>query len=334
MDRTAALPKNSKKTRRLQKQKTQRQMHHSPRISNFLELPAEILLDILGDLSPRDVLQLLQVDCSTRDFIHQYESSIAKDIIRRKYWVLSRCFPLPKPLHEVDEVSQAALSHPTREKMTDVHKKPYYHIQPPDNQYLCTCSSCLVAWNNLNVMLDLAHFQHHLNHREPIPILPRGTQPAWNVDLVTRHALIVERAITSQLTYAAILERHLNTIVETLLRHTRLPEGKLQPLHRHNKLPSAAISKSPLADAPYDFRAELDGDARDDRFLERRGQESYEFPWQRDNYYSLLAYVPNRKWSTLEQKWMYYAMDAHSRDLEWVRKWFSPKLITQKEDGT
>lgn len=328
LDQTAALTKNSKKTRRLQKQRRQHQGNQSLRVSNFMELPAEITLEILGHLTPSNVLRLLQVNRATRDFVYRHESSIAKDIIARRYWVLGRCFPLPKPLHEVDELSQAALSHPTREKMTEVHRKPYQHIRPSDSRRLCTCSSCLLAWNNLNVVLDLGHFQHHLNHREPLPILPRGTQPEWNASLVARHATIVERAMTNCLTYATILESHLNTTIETLLRQTRLQKQGHQPLHRHNKLTALPPSKPAQPHAPYSFREELDAGAGDDQFLERQGKESYEFPWQRDNYYSLVAYVPNRKWSTLEHKWMYYAVDAHSRDLEWVRRWFLPTPAT------
>lgn len=327
-DQTAALLKNSKKTRRLQKQKRQRQTNQSLQTPNLLELPAEILLDMLGYLTPSDVFRLLQVNHATRDFIYQHETSIAKDIMTRRYWVLSRCFPLPKSLHEVDAVSQAALSHPARERMTEVHKKPYQHIRPPDSQSLCTCTSCLLAWNNMNVVLDLGHFQYHLKHREPIPVLPRGTQPEWNASLIVRHASIVERAMTNRLTYAAILERHLNTIVETLLRQTRLPKQKPQPVHRHSKFAAPASSRPTHADTPYGFEKESDAESGDDRFLERWGKESYEFPWQRDNYYSLIAYVPNRKWNTSEQKWMYYAMDAHSRDLEWMRKWLLPTPAT------
>lgn len=328
IDRTAIIPKNSKKTRRLQKQNQQRQANQSSHISNFLEFPAEIMLNVLGYLTPSDLLRLLQVSRATRDFICQHESSIARDVVTRRYWVLSRCFPLPKPLYEVDEALQAALTNPTREKMIEVHKKPYQHIRPPNSQHLCTCTSCLLAWNNLNVVLDLGHFQKHLSHREPIPVLPRGTQPEWNVSLIARHALIVERAMTNRLTYAAILERHLNTIVETLLRQTRLPKQKPQPVHRHSKFAAPASSRPTHADTPYGFEKESDAESGDDRFLERWGKESYEFPWQRDNYYSLIAYVPNRKWNTSEQKWMYYAMDAHSRDLEWMRKWLLPTPAT------
>ena len=48
----------------------------------------------------------------------------------------------------------------------------------------------------------------------------------------------------------------------------------------------------------------------------------YEFPWHRDNYYALEAYIPNRKWSKEHEKWVYYAGDLHQRDLQWaIDRW-------------
>jgi hypothetical protein len=45
-----------------------------------------------------------------------------------------------------------------------------------------------------------------------------------------------------------------------------------------------------------------------------------------DNYYSLAAYVPNRKWSRENQKWLYYADGLHERDLVWVKERFTPAI--------
>jgi len=63
-------------------------------------------------------------------------------------------------------------------------------------------------------------------------------------------------------------------------------------------------------------------------YLARKGPPSYEFPYHRDNYYNLEAYVPNRKWSHEEGCWKYYAATQHERDLEWVRDRFGVE-----EDG-
>ena len=43
-----------------------------------------------------------------------------------------------------------------------------------------------------------------------------------------------------------------------------------------------------------------------------------------DNYYNLNAYIPNRKWSKEQQKWIYYAAGLHDRDLAWVKDKFTP----------
>jgi hypothetical protein len=54
------------------------------------------------------------------------------------------------------------------------------------------------------------------------------------------------------------------------------------------------------------------------------GPHSYEFPWQRDNYYNILTYIPNRKWSKENGRWMYYSEGLHERDLQWVKDRFTP----------
>ncbi|KAK5696423.1 hypothetical protein LTR17_024224 [Elasticomyces elasticus] len=316
IDTTAALAKNSKKTRRTQKlqQKRQKKAAARDRPESFLDLPAELLQEILGYLQPSELHRVQLLNHATRQFILQNERAIAKDILDRRYWVLQRCFPLPVPLEEVDEASRSALLNPRREKMTEVHKKPYQHIKPLDPRVLCSCPTCLVAWNNLNVVLDLAHFQSYLNTREPIPMIPRGTSPEWNTELTEAHAKVVQRAMISPLTYAAILEMHLSSIV-------RFPPQTR--VHQHNKM----ISTKTLH--PNTLYSVTERDANGlDKFLERDGalvRPSWDVPFHRDNYYGLLAYIPNRKWSREEYRWMYYAHGSHERDLEWTRRWFMPK---------
>ncbi|KAK0997446.1 hypothetical protein LTR54_009906 [Friedmanniomyces endolithicus] len=323
VDTTAAMAKNSKKTRRLQKQQQKRLQRAvaRDRPESFLDLPAELLQEILGCLRPSDVFRLQLLNSATRDFIQQNERAIAKDIVDRRYWVLQRCFPLPIRLEEVDEHTRLALLNPRREKMTEIHKKPYQHIKPLDPREVCSCPSCLVAWNNLNVALDFAYFQGHLNHREPLPMIPRGSSPKWNSELTEAHARIVERAISSPLTYATILEIHLDSTVGTLLRQVRFPPQTR--VHQHNKM----ISTKTFHPSTLYQVTERDANGSDE-FLERDGalvRPSYDVPFNRDNYYSLLAYVPNRKWSKDERRWLYYARGAHERDLEWTRRWFLPK---------
>ncbi|KAK3110456.1 hypothetical protein LTR53_015246 [Teratosphaeriaceae sp. CCFEE 6253] len=323
MDTTAAIAKNSKRTKRQLKLQQKRQQRAAVRArpESFLDLPPELLQEILGYLRPSEVLNLHLLNHATRAFVLENERAIARDVLDRRYVILQRCFPLPVPLDEVDEATQPALLNPRREKMTDIHKKPYQHIRPMNTSQLCSCPTCLVAWNNLNIILDFGHFQTHLNRREPIPMIPRGTAPEWNKELIEKHAQIVEKAIESPLTYAAILELHLDSIVGALLRHVRYPPPTR--MHQHNRFIKKQVAP---ANNPYDA-TERDATGFD-AFLGREGtgiRASYDVPYHRDNYYSIQAYIPNRKWSKDEFRWLYYARGSHERDLEWTRRWFLPK---------
>ena len=333
IDTTAALSLNSKKTKRLQKQlrQKQRKINIDSTTKNFLELPSELLVEILGYLRPSDIFRLQRLNHATKDFLAENEGPIARDVIARRYWVLSQSFPLPVYLRDVDELTQAALLHPRRELATDVHKKPYQHVRPMDVRVVCCCHSCLFAWNNLCIVLDFAHFQKNLDEREPIPMIPRGTAPAWNVDLIERNATIVERAMASPLVYAAVLSKHLASISGTLLRAIRFPPTA--PKHRHTDHKSTAIPALPPYPTTfpktvhpkrlYNLSEDTD-DIESDEFLERQGDASYQLPFHRDNYYNsgMYAYVPNRKWSKNDSRWIYYATGGHERDLEWTRRWY------------
>ncbi|KAI7632138.1 hypothetical protein KC322_g22660, partial [Hortaea werneckii] len=120
-------------------------------------------------------------------------------------------------------------------------------------------------------------------------MIPRGTNPDWNIELTDQHARIVQKAMDSPLAYAALLQTHLNTITGTLLRQTR-PAGmaQKQPLHRHNKRAVPLPAKTVHPNLLY-YLTEHDAMQEDDTFLEREGKPSYEFPFHRDNYYNLLA---------------------------------------------
>ena len=321
IDTTAAIAKNSKRTKRQQKQQQKKQLKAAARArpESFLDLPAELVQEVFSHLRPSDIFKVQLVNRATRFFVQRNERAIAKDILDSKYWVLQRCFSLPIPLNEVDDQSQTALMHPRRQQMAEIHRKPYQHIKPLDTSKVCSCPTCLVAWNNLNIALDFAHFQSYLNCREPIPMIPRGTSPEWNRELIEEHARIVNEAIASPLTYAAILEAHLDSTVGTLLRQVRFPPHTR--MHQHNKM----ISTKTVHPSTLYQVTEKDANGSDE-FLERDGslvRPSYDVPFNRDNYYSLLAYAPNRKWSKDERRWLYYARGAHERDLEWSRKWLS-----------
>lgn len=310
VDTTESIPLKSKKTERMQKrqQKKLKKTTVTSETKSFLELPPELLQEVLGHLRPSDIFRLLRLNKSTRDFVLGNESLIAKDIIVYRYHTLARSFHLPVPLSKVDETAQAALLSKNWQDRLQIHKKPYQHIRVIDPAKVCTCMSCMLSWNNLNVILDLAFFQRHLDSREPIPMIPRGTYPEWNRKLTERNASIVERAMQSPLHYAAILQIHLNTIVGTLTRQVRVGKKTCHPRRLFHL-------------------STTDIESGKDVFLERSGPPSYEFPFHRDNYYSLEAYVPNRKWDRDEQAWIYGTPGKpHENDLSWVVARFQPDL--------
>lgn len=307
VDTTAALKLHSKKTERAQKRlhKRQQKFVGRPAATSFLDLPPELLQEVLGYLRPTDLLRLLRVDHSIRDFILENENSLVRDVVKRRYWVLSRCFPVPVALKDVDSTAHPALLSDKRQDMLHIHKKPYQHIKGIDPLQICTCLTCVLAWNNLNVILDLSHWQSNLNSREPIPMISRGTNPEWNQKLLDAHATIVEKAMTSRLTWAVILEKHLRTTVGTILRTFR-GRKTVHPRRLYHLTPAEANTEH-------------------DEFLERSGPPSFELPWHRDNYYNLEAYVPNRKWSKEGEKWLYYVDGLHEKDLQWVKERFTPE---------
>lgn len=312
VDTTAALTLHSKKTERLQKRLEKKSRKKpKPRPQSFLDLPAELLHEVFSYLQPKDMAMLQCLNHSTKAFINDNETTLAKEIIRTRYSILARCFPLPVPFASIDEVYHPALLSTKRQDLLVIHKKPYQHIQPLDPLEICTCMTCVFAWNNLCTIADLAHWQSALDNREPIPMIPRGHSPAWNLDLLARNANLVRTAMVRPIVYAGLLAKHLDTTTRTILRRSKYIKTRpVLPEHRLYQLSFAEAAR------------ESDG------FLARNGPPSYEFPYHRDNYYNLEAYVPNRKWSREEGCWKYYAATQHERDLEWVRDRFGPE-----EDG-
>lgn len=315
IDTTAKLALNSKKVLRLQRRAEKKQAKrkaHSHDIQSFLDLPPELLLCVLGHLLPSDVSHLLTLNTSMRNFILDNESTITEEIIRRRYWVLRQCFALPVALDLVPVSSRQTLLSQGWQDRLRIHKNPYQHIKPIDPTTVCTCMSCVLAWNNLCIILDLAHWQTNLELREPIPNIPRGKTPEWNVDLLQRSADTVIRAMKSPLTYARILQTHLETTTRTIIR-----SGKWRKKGEKVTTPRPRLYH--LADSEA-----LSGT---DAYLERSGPPSYQPIFMRDNYYSVEAFVPNRKWDKDEQVWKYYSKwpKPHENDLEWLSARYLPR---------
>jgi hypothetical protein len=315
VDTTAALQLHSKKTERMQKRLEKRSKKKPPtKPQSFLDLPSELIVEILTYLRPSDLFRLQRLTKPMQAFIRENEPTIARDLIRSRYSILAKCFPSPVPFQAIDPTYHSALLSPKRQDLLAIHKKPYTHIKPLDPLAICTCMTCVFAWNNLCTILDLAHWQTSLDARVPITMIPRGASPPWNKDLIETSAARVEAAIESPLVYTALLALHLDTTTRTILRRSKYiktPQGgPVLAQHRPYQMSLAEAARG------------------SDEFLARKGLPSYEFPFHRDNYYNLEAYVPNRKWSSEEGCWKYYAGTQHARDLEWVMDRFGVE-----EDG-
>ena len=314
IDTTAILALHSKKTARVQRRQQKKhsaQKVHSD-IQSFLDLPEELVLIVLSFLRPSDVFTLLRLNHSMQSFVLANERSIASSIMSRRYWILMQCFPPPVALEKVlAEARPALLSEHWQDRLR-IHKNSYQHIKQIDPSSICTCMTCVLSWNNLCIILDLAHWQQNLDTREPLPIIPRGRNPEWNTELLDRHARIVTKSLFSPLTYACILQRHLDVTNRTIIRSgnwRKKGEKITAPRPRLYHLTDAEVA------------------AGTDAYLERSGPPNYQPIYMRDNYYSLEAFVPNRKWNKEEKRWQYYSRwpRPHENDLAWLVARFTPK---------
>ena len=80
---------------------------------------------------------------------------------------------------------------------------------------------------------------------------------------------------------------------------------------------------------------EEDALAATDAFLSKHGPASLEFPYQRDEYYMLEAYLPNRWWKKVEARWVYITAGQHERDLELVQRFpgrFNPSFQSNDQN--
>ena len=299
VDTTAPLPLRSKRTQRQQKKRHQKEAA-SKQHATFWDLPSEIVLDIVRLLRPSDIFRLSRVHSGLRDFILNNQPRIADFVIAQRYPVLTKCFQLPMLLENVDKEAHSALLDEERQAThLHIHKKPYQHVDPPNPHIICTCLTCMLAWNNLCLLVDFAFWQKNLDQGEPIPMISRGKYPKWNQNLISRNAAVVHNALYNPLWYARILEEHLKSTVGSIRRHTN---------NAGNKRPR--------------FRMTIqDAAAENDDFLNRSGPPSLAFPFHRDNYYMLEAYLPNRGWNSDANEWRYMPATQHDRDVEFVKAW-------------
>ncbi|KAK7754353.1 hypothetical protein SLS62_003646 [Diatrype stigma] len=300
-DKTEALTLRSKRTERSKKKQarkaTKARRQQGP---DLLSLPSELLLEILSFLRPSDVFALWRVSKPLRAFVSAAEPRIAGSIVAWRYACLAQCYRAPALLADVDGSFHADLQSADRAEMLALRTKPYYqHVQPPDPAEVCTCLTCLLRWSALCFAVDFAHWQDHLDRGEPLPTIPRGSAPEWNRRLTARSAAVVRRALRSPLWHARLLEAQLRSTVRSNRRQAANPGNKRRRFEM-----SAADAASGT-----------------DRFLERSGPPSFDFPFHRDNYYMLESYMPNRSWVAEHERWFYLPAEQHDRDVEVVARW-------------
>ncbi|ROT36740.1 hypothetical protein SODALDRAFT_334937 [Sodiomyces alkalinus F11] len=293
----------SKRTERQRKRQQKRlakkpTAHHS---TDGIPLPNELLLVVLSYLRPSDLFILLRTSKFLRDTILDWETSLVKDIIDLRYPCLAQCIRLPRLLGDVDPALHPALLNPADGRHTMGTRK-FHHIQPPDHAFICTCLTCVLHWIALCVVVDFAHWQPRLDAGDPLPTIPRGTSPEWNEVLLASHVGVVRNALASPLWYARLLEEHLRSTTRSIRRHAE---------NKGNRRRRFEMTR----------RDELAGT---DALLRRKGPATVDFPFHRDNYYMLEAYLPNRSWSSDQERWLYLP-DLHERDLQWVAQYHARK---------
>ncbi|KAK3320457.1 hypothetical protein B0T19DRAFT_240882 [Cercophora scortea] len=294
VDHTEALALHSKRTERQRRKLAKKSLAPSPpATSRLLNLPCELLLEILCTLPPSALFTLLRVCKFLRAFILSEQRYIAKHIISLRYACLAKSFPLPVPIEAVPPALQARLQHTTRTDFMAT-QRPYQLVQPANPSVTCTCHACILRWNCLCIAVDFAHWQDNLDSGEPIPMFPRGMSPKWNRTLNAHVAAVVLKCIRSPLWYARVLEAHLVSTTRSIRRHG---------LNKGNKRRRFRMTEEDVRAGTADF-------------LERSGPPTSEIPYHRDNYYLLEAFVPHRSWIKGEEQWVYAPADQHERDLD------------------
>lgn len=286
----------------------------------LLDLPFDVLIHVVSYLRPSDVFRLSRTCHPLHSFLlEEHPSRIARSIIQWRYSCLEKCIRLPVLVSDIQDVYRDALQDHERLKGHDIRRRPYYqHVKPPDPDLVCTCLTCVLRWNVLGLAVDFSYWQDKLDSNEPVPMIPRGRQPEWNAKLLDSHAAVVEKAIfpslqgaASTLWYAVILEAHLDSTVRAIRRHSA---NKFNKRKRFLMTPQDAASGT-------------------DEFLQLKGPPSLDFPFHRDNYYMLEAYLPNRSWFSEDGRWGYMPAEQHEKDIEQLRKWVLWRRSRSQTDG-
>ncbi|KAK3493424.1 hypothetical protein B0T13DRAFT_51573 [Neurospora crassa] len=301
VDLTQAIPLHSKKTDRKQKRRDKKEAKRASTVPprGMLDLPYELLYSIVTLVEPRELFVLCRVNKSLRDFILSQEHLITRDIIAWRYPALSKCFRLPVLAQDLDENARRALNEAYGDALSPRRVNANYkHVQSPDPSLVCFCYTCRLRWIFLCIIVDFAHWQHHLDNGLPIPTIPRGADPDWNKKLVAEHAQVVVKALHSQLWYVRLLQAHLTSITRSIRRNTA---------NQGNRRSRFRMTPSDVASGT-------------DAFLDRSGPPTVDFPYNRDNYDMLEAFMPSRSWIKDDGKWVYVPADQHERELRLLER--------------
>ncbi|KAI0003515.1 hypothetical protein F4779DRAFT_96068 [Xylariaceae sp. FL0662B] len=298
-DKTEALTLRSKRTERARKKQTKKARKTTYQPRDLLSLPFELVLEILSFLRPSDIFNLRRVNRAFHGFVAQEEQRISRAVVRWRYVCLEKCFRLPVLMEHINEAIHPSLQCAERQELLTIHKKPYQHVLAPDPAETCTCLTCMLRWSALCLIVDFARWQQNLDKGEPIPIIPRGRSPEWNQNLIVSNAAVVRKALRSPLWHARLLEAHLDSTSRSISRHAA---------NKGNKRRRFRMSREEM-------------ESGTDLFLERSGPPSFDFPFHRDNYYMLEAYLPNRGWSAELGRWLYLPDEQHDKDVEFVVRW-------------
>ncbi len=295
-DLTQPLPLRSKRTER-RRRKLEKLANRSSALRpiGLLDLPYELLMAILELLRPSDLFALCRASRPLRAFFLAEEASIVRRVVNLRYPILERCFLRPVLMRDVAETIQPLLRSNDRPDLSHSHRIAHQNIPPPDDAFHCTCLTCVVRWNALCAVVDFARWQDNLDNGVPIPTIPRGSFPSWNRDLLARNRRVVLNSLTRPLWYARVLELHLDSTTRSIRRHS---------LNKADRRPHFHLTEEEMR-------------LGTDVFLQREGPPTFDYPYSRELYYMLEAFLPGRSWVVAHRKWVYVSQtqEWHQNDL-------------------
>ncbi|KAL2160691.1 hypothetical protein VTH06DRAFT_887 [Thermothelomyces fergusii] len=247
---------------------------------------------ILKLLHLSDVFALSRASKGLHAFVLANEWAIANPIIKRLHPFFERFIIHAKEFERVEPAIQSLLERPDRPDL-GAHRNVHQNIPPPDKTLHCACMACLMRWNALCAVIDFAHWQDHLDGGIPIPTVERGTCPRWNQELLERNRRVAVKAPNSPLRYARILDAHQGSTIRSILRSLQTK------MDQHYYVTAADVR------------------AGTDEMLQQNEPSTFDYPYARDLYYMLEAFLPGRSWIPELRRWVFMpeTQEWHETDL-------------------